>query len=355
MTRASILIPIHDKPTTLPLTVDTVLRQSVSDLEVILIGDGVTDEVREIVDTLVRTDDRVRFLDFPKGPHHGERYRHDAIEAATSDAIFYLCDDDLLLPEHVEDLLGLLEHHDLVQCLNGYVTPAGEVRLYAADLSDPACIALHLSDEVRFNVVSITGTAHTRRAYRQIDRWDTTPDGQWPDHWQFRKLMRQPGFRGATSTRMTALQFPTSSDGRDAWDDAARLAELEPWYRLVTSPGAQAEIDQRTRDGMPAQLAENYAEFARVAAHVRHLHAGLNAAHDAHRNTREALDREIAALRSQVAALHSELETFHGHIVRLIDIRAEREARIARLVERIGRKNATIARLRARLASTRRG
>ena len=42
--RASVLIPTHDQPTTLPLTVDTVLRQTVTDLEVILIGDGVTDE-----------------------------------------------------------------------------------------------------------------------------------------------------------------------------------------------------------------------------------------------------------------------------------------------------------------------
>ena len=31
MTRASVLIPIHDKETTLPLTVDTVLRQSVEE------------------------------------------------------------------------------------------------------------------------------------------------------------------------------------------------------------------------------------------------------------------------------------------------------------------------------------
>ena len=103
MTRASVLVPIHDKPTTLPLTVDTVLRQSVEDLEVLLIGDGITDDVRSVVEGMVAADPRVRLLDFPKGPHHGERYRHDAIEAAHSDAIFYLCDDDLLLPDHVAD------------------------------------------------------------------------------------------------------------------------------------------------------------------------------------------------------------------------------------------------------------
>ena len=56
MTRASVLVPIHDKPTTLPLTVDTVLRQSVEDLEVLLIGDGITDDVRSVVEGMVAAD-----------------------------------------------------------------------------------------------------------------------------------------------------------------------------------------------------------------------------------------------------------------------------------------------------------
>lgn len=125
--RASVIIPCHNKPTTLPLTVDTVLRQSVPDLEVLLLGDGVTDEVREVAEALVRQDPRVHFLDFPKGPHHGEAYRHDAVMAARSDAIFYLCDDDLLLPDHVADLLALLDDATLVQSLNGYIRPDGVV------------------------------------------------------------------------------------------------------------------------------------------------------------------------------------------------------------------------------------
>ena len=35
MTRASVLIPTHDKHSTLPLAVDSVLRQTVADLEVL--------------------------------------------------------------------------------------------------------------------------------------------------------------------------------------------------------------------------------------------------------------------------------------------------------------------------------
>jgi glycosyltransferase involved in cell wall biosynthesis len=272
--RASVLVPIHDKPTTLPLTVDTVLRQSVQDLEVLLIGDGVTPEVRDVVAALCDADDRVRFLDFPKGPHHGERYRHDAIRTARSDAIFYLCDDDLLLPDHVADLLALLETHNLVQSLNGWVTADGRIRFYADDISQPEAVELHLGDARPFNSLSITGTAHSRAFYDELgDPWDTTPPGRWPDHWQFRKLMGHPGYRGATSTRMTALQFPTHMDARDSWTDEERWAELDRWHRLVVTPGAQDEIERRCRAGAIEQLVEDRRRIFVYEQRLEAIHA----------------------------------------------------------------------------------
>lgn len=345
MTRASVLVPIHDKETTLPLAVDTVLRQSVEDLEVLLIGDGVTDGVRRVAEDLVAADARVRLLDFPKGPFHGERYRHDAIEAASSEAIFYLCDDDLLLPEHVADLLALLEGHDLVQCLNGYVTPAGEVRLYASDLSDPDVAALHLRDALAYNSISITGTAHTRSAYARVSRWDTTPAGSWPDHWQFRKLLA-PGFRAATSARMTALQFPTSSGGRDTWDARARADEIMPWHALVIGPGGQDDIDQRVRTGMLRQLIEEREELATLRASLATLDAALTAtrehftvqldAREAHyREVVAALEDQAAVLRGEVDTLREEVGVLHGHVDRLVEIRAANEAKIESLRERV--------------------
>ena len=272
MTLASVLIPAHNKPTTLPLTVDTVLRQSVEDLEVIVIGDGVTDAVREVVGELVRADDRVRFLDFPKGPHHGERYRHDAVLAARSDAILYLCDDDLLLPEHVSDLLGLLEDHTLVQSLNGFCRVSGEVELFVGDLADGDSVDLLLDTTIQHNFVSITGTAHSRSFYERADvRWDTTPAGEWPDHRQFRRLIRHPDFRGATSPRMTALQLPTSEDGRDSWTDAEREDELRRWHELVTAPGAQEAIDARVAAALPRSLVQYAVAVVRLQRDVRLL------------------------------------------------------------------------------------
>ena len=340
MTRASVLIPIHNKPTTLPLTVDTVLRQSVEDLEVLLIGDGVTDEVRTVAEGLVASDGRVRFLDHPKGPHHGERYRHGAIEAARSDAIFYLCDDDLLLPDHVLDLLELLEDHSFVQSLNGEVRPDGQVRFYAADLADPEVVAMHLSDDVRFCSVSITGTAHTRALYDAVgDPWDTTPAGWWPDHWQFRKLMRHPSYAGATSSRMTALQFPTSSDGRDTWTDDERLAELEPWHRLVVAPGGQADIDRRCEAGRRAQLIEDRAAIALLQRDL----AWLREEHETQAEHQGWLQGQYDETQGHLGWLRGQ----HDHQTRLA---AAGEAELIRMRATLERKDAVIAGLREKLA-----
>ena len=352
MTRASVLIPIHDKPTTLPLAVDTVLRQSVEDLEVLLIGDGVTDAVRSVVDGLVETDPRVRFLDFPKGPHHGERYRHDAVVAARSDAIFYLCDDDLLLPDHVADLLGLLEEHSFVQSLNGEVRPDGQVRFYAADLADPDVVAMHLSDDVRFCSVSITGTAHTRALYDAVDdRWDTTPPGWWPDHWQFRKLMRHPSYAGATSSRMTALQFPTSSDGRDTWSDEERLAELEPWHARVVAPGGQADIDTRCEAGRRVQLIEDRSTIALLQRDLAWLREEHEKQGEAQVWLREKYDEgqgHLEWLKAQHDRATGPARAAEASLVRLRETLEHKDAVIAALRDKVTRKNETIARLRTR-------
>ncbi|WP_372735245.1 glycosyltransferase [Nocardioides sp.] len=325
MTRASILIPTHNKPTTLPLTVDSVLRQSVSDLEVLLIGDGVTDEVRAVIEGLVARDERVRFLDFAKGPHHGERYRHDAVLAAESEAIFYLCDDDLLLPDHVSDLLGLLEKHTFVQSLNGFCRPDGSLGFYAADLSDPATIALHLDPVLRHNSVSITGTAHRRSFYEAVGRhWDTTPDGEWPDHHQWRKLMAHPDFSGATSARMTALQFPTSQDGRDQWSAQERLNELSTWHQLVIGPDAQARIDSLVEASVMRELAQSRLELGRLSgdfstwrAKVADRDARLREAHDELAQVRTDLwrtRRQLARLERRLALKNQKLAELRGRL-----------------------------------------
>lgn len=241
---ASVLIPTHDREYLLDFAIDSALAQTVP-VEVIVIGDGVTEAVRE---TVLRraSDPRVRFLDRPKADFHGESYRHEAILAASSDAIFYLCDDDLFLPTHVGELLELLADHDLVQARNAGVLPDGSLWPYPGDLSDPRAREILLDDVNRHNFVSITGTAHSRAAYlRLADPWEATPEGYWPDHYQFRKFLRAAWFRGATSEHVTAIQFPTLQFGREEWSAARRIAETSAWSARLDEPGLRDELDRR--------------------------------------------------------------------------------------------------------------
>jgi hypothetical protein len=257
--QASILIPTHNKASQLRITVESALSQSVEEIEVIIVGDGVLDKCRSIIEELQALDPRVVFLDFPKGPNHGEVYRHEAIRAAQSDAIFYLCDDDLLLRDHVADLLDLLERFSFVQSLNGAVNPDGEVTLYPGVLSDTDTLNWIIRKDRRYNSVSLTGTAHSRSIYIDAGQhWETTPSNEWPDHHQWRRMLSTGKFSTATSRRMTALQFPTGEHGRHLWSEEERLIEQRKWKTIISAPEAQKRIDEIAWLGTVQQLGRTY-------------------------------------------------------------------------------------------------
>jgi glycosyltransferase involved in cell wall biosynthesis len=98
---ATVIVPTHDHGPTLRLSVGSALAQTIEDIEVLVIGDGVPDVTREIVGELSRNDERLRFFDHPKGLRHGELYRHEALAQARGEIVCYLSDDDLWFPEHV--------------------------------------------------------------------------------------------------------------------------------------------------------------------------------------------------------------------------------------------------------------
>jgi hypothetical protein len=290
---AAVLIPTHDHAATLDLAVRSALEQTVAEVEVLIVGDGVSDEVRAVASALLREDERVRFLDLPKGPNHGEVHRGTAIESTEAEIVCYLCDDDLLLPEHVESMRELLGEADLAHSQNGHFDPDGAWHHIFADLSSPAC-----RNWVRrpgSNVVSLTGTAHTVTAYRRLPHgWRTTPPGHWPDHYMWQQFLAQPWVRPATAPRVTALQFPSHLGGREGWPPAQRRAELERWRASLVRPegrvllekaiGAavreQATAEWMRRDELEVELKEltalraaAVAEAVDLAAHLREIEA----------------------------------------------------------------------------------
>src|SRR6266849_3725591 len=105
---ATILIPTHDHGPTLRASIASALRQTISEIEVFVLGDGVPDETRDIMADILKTDERVRFFDNPKDERLGELHRPVALEIAKGRIVCYLADDDLYFPGHVEHMNWLL-------------------------------------------------------------------------------------------------------------------------------------------------------------------------------------------------------------------------------------------------------
>ncbi len=238
MSKATVVIPTFDHGLTLFRSVGSALKQTVADIEIFIIGDGVPDVSREIVAELMRRDDRVRFFDHPKGPRHGEVYRHEALAQARGEIVCYLADDDLWMPEHVETMLGLLGDADFAHTLSIGLDGAGRLLGWRLDLSLPAERALVLSGK---KGVSLACMGHTLEMYRRLPfGWRTTPQGIATDVYMQQQFLAQPDCRAASGTRPTMLHF--ASPARTHWTPDERLAELDHWQRRLSEAQGRADF-----------------------------------------------------------------------------------------------------------------
>lgn len=246
MTDVSILIPTHRHVTLLPWAIRSALDQDNASVEVLVVGDGVEDQTRDVIAGFA-SDPRVRFFDLPKGPRLGEAYRHAVLlEEARGRIVSYLSDDDVLLRDHVLGILPLLEDADFAHPAIAHVTPDGTLVFHHWDVRRPEFVWLMRSGRC---ALGLTGTSHTLDAYRRLPRgWRTTPEGVATDRYMWLQWVDQPWFRGATSRRLTHLHFPDPRWKELAEDERADV--LGDWFVRSRRPGFREEADAMLQDAV---------------------------------------------------------------------------------------------------------
>jgi GalNAc5-diNAcBac-PP-undecaprenol beta-1,3-glucosyltransferase len=250
---ATVIVPTHDHGPTLRPAVESALAQTVKDIEIFVIGDGVPDITREIVGELARADERVRFFDHPKGPRHGEIYRHEALENARGRIVCYLSDDDLWFSDHVETVSRLLADADFAGALAAHFTEDGELLSWPADLALQEFRERMLSG--RTNYVPLSCAAHTLTAYRRLpEGWSTTPGGVHTDLYMWCKFLRESDVRLRSTTRPTVLHFPSTH--RTTWTAEERIAELERWATRLADPAEAETVRGEVLDRLVRRAAE---------------------------------------------------------------------------------------------------
>ncbi len=106
----SIIIPIYNAEKWLQRCINSVLNQTFSHFELLLVDDGSTDRSSEICDMNALQDERIKVCHKKNGG--ASTARNKGIEMARGEFISFIDADDYIRPEFLETLLSLLLEHD---------------------------------------------------------------------------------------------------------------------------------------------------------------------------------------------------------------------------------------------------
>lgn len=242
---ATVLIPTFDHGPLLTFALKSALHQTVRDIEVFVVGDGVPDATRKIVTEHQNKDNRIIFFDNPKGEGNGEAYRHAALQTALGRLVFYLADDDLWLPNHIQLLADRLKNCDFAASWGAFLSPEKPVTdadFVLFDLAHP-----YFLDYLRTkdNLVPLSCVAHKRTAYTDLpEGWSPAPKKQSSDLHMWRKFLAREGLRTGMVYEITCLYFPSKLRRKAEFDD--RYTELGQMWRAI--------YEQPDMGGIPAEL-----------------------------------------------------------------------------------------------------
>jgi glycosyltransferase involved in cell wall biosynthesis len=125
----SVCLPVYNGERHVRAALDSVLRQTFADLEIVISDNASTDATPEICRKAVANDERVRY--FPAEVNRGLAWNfNQAFRRSRGRYIVWLCHDDLMLPEYLERCVKALESDSnslLCYAQASHIDDAGEV------------------------------------------------------------------------------------------------------------------------------------------------------------------------------------------------------------------------------------
>ena len=129
----SVILPTYNREKTLVRAVQSVIGQTFTDWELVIVDDGSTDKTFERISEFMEKHDAIRYM------KHSNRKaalsRNAGIQASFGRYITFLDSDDYYLPEHLESRFSYLEKHPETDLLSGGF--CGDENVYVTDCYNP--------------------------------------------------------------------------------------------------------------------------------------------------------------------------------------------------------------------------
>jgi glycosyltransferase involved in cell wall biosynthesis len=195
--RVTVIIPTFNWSSVLPYSIGSVLRQTYADFELIVVGDGCTDDSEQVVRSF--DDPRIQWFNLPENSRHQSGPNNAGLARAQGEYIAYLGHDDIWLSHHLEAMIERLdrENADLAYALIANVEPDGHVWPTV-----PKPLAGSFSSPV--------GIVHRKRVTDQLGGWRHYRNVKAPPDVDLWRRARAAGFRFTFLPRLTGLKFAAS-------------------------------------------------------------------------------------------------------------------------------------------------
>src|SRR4051812_27131164 len=224
--RVTVIMATWNWSEVLPFSIGSVLLQTFRDFELLVVGDGCTDDSGRVVEAV--DDSRVRWINLPENAGHQSTPNNEGLRQARGELVAYLGHDDLWLPHHLACLVGAIDAGaDLAHAMVRIVNPAKEEGCFFRPDYAPG------------DWLPPTSVVHRRRLFEEA--------GGWPD---YRRLTCDPeaelwrrfheaGARIRFVTRLTAVKLP-AANRRDVYKERP-CHEQAAWLERIRSTDVEAE------------------------------------------------------------------------------------------------------------------
>lgn len=181
--QVSVQMPVFNGVEHLAESIESVLKQTFTDFEFIIIDDGSSDGSLGLLQQYAAGDSRIRL--FSRGNRGLSATQHELVTLARGEFIAQLDQDDIALPSRLELQVGFLNKNTSVVCVGGnyqlidgasrYLTtlhlPSTDAEIQAANLQGH-CSLLHPSAMMRREAVISVGSYDTNYSTAtDIDLW----------------------------------------------------------------------------------------------------------------------------------------------------------------------------------------
>ena len=108
----SIIIPTYNRADLIGETLDSIVAQTYTHWEALIIDDGSTDTTDAVLERYTQKDSRLRYLERPAHrPKGGNVCRNIGLEEAKGDYIVFFDSDDLMTPNHLQVKVEGMQQH----------------------------------------------------------------------------------------------------------------------------------------------------------------------------------------------------------------------------------------------------